>query len=101
MSDHAHLGDEYMVWVRRLLIALPFIIAAALTVLLNTVDRIHRQRITGYGFLFGIPWAWLLDRGWFENIHSRWAEVLMTLSSCGFVTLLYAGCLWLLFRGFV
>lgn len=90
-----------MVWVRRLLIALPFIIAATLTVLMNTVDRIHLQRITGYGFLFGIPWAWLLDRGWFENVHSRWAEVLMGYAVILWIpALLYSGCIWLLLRGF-
>jgi len=68
---------KHMVWMRRMFIAFPFIIAATLTVLMNTVSRGHAQRVTGYGFLFGAPWAWLLDRGWLENVHSRRAEALI------------------------
>jgi hypothetical protein len=89
-----------MVWVRRFFITVLFIIAATLTVLMNTVDRVHLQRVEAYGFLFAIPWAWLLDRGWFEDVHSRWGEALMAYAVLLWVpALLYSGCLWLLLRG--
>jgi hypothetical protein len=56
-----------MVWTKRFLLALPFVIGAVLNVLLLVADRFHlrSEHIAGYGFLFGTPWAWLLDRGWF------------------------------------
>jgi hypothetical protein len=68
-----------MVWTRRILLALPFAAAAVLTVLINFADRLHLrlERFAGYGFLFGAPWAWLLDRDWFGNVHSRWGQSLI------------------------
>jgi len=66
-----------MIWTKRILLALPFAAAAALTVLINVADRLHlrREHIAGYGFLFATPWAWLLDRGWFGDVRSRWAQL--------------------------
>ena len=57
-----------MIWARRILIGLPFAIAAILTVLMSVADRLqmHREHIAGYGFLFATRWAWLLDHDWFE-----------------------------------
>src|SRR5580700_11847665 len=90
-----------MVWMRRMFIAFPFIIAATLTVLMSTVSRVHAQRVSGYGFLFGAPWAWLLDRGWLGNVHSRWVEALIAYTLLLWIpALLYSACLWLLLRGF-
>jgi hypothetical protein len=90
-----------MRWFIRLLVALPFVIAALLTVLMASADRLHfhREHIAGYGFLFGAPWAWLLDHpGLLAHVHSR---RLMALS--GYVVILwipaalYSACAWLLF----
>ena len=90
-----------MLWLRRLVIGFPFIIAAVLTVLMNTVDRVHLHRVDAYGFLFGLPWAWLLDRGWFGFVQSRWGEIVLSyLVILWLPALLYSLCLWLSLRGF-
>jgi hypothetical protein len=62
-----------MSWTKRLLLALPFAIAAVLNAFILAVDRLHlrREHIAGYGFVFGTPWAWLLDGGWFPHTHNR------------------------------
>jgi hypothetical protein len=54
-----------MAWFRRILLAAPFAIAAVLNVLALNPDRfhLHREHVAAYGFLFGAPRAWLLDRG--------------------------------------
>ena len=71
---------KLMIWAERLLIASPFVIAAALNILIKVFDRPSStaQRIAGYGFAFGAPWAWLLDRGWFGNVHSRWLDTVIS-----------------------
>ena len=88
-------------WIKRFLLALPFAIAALLTVLKAYADQFHlyREHIAGYGFLFGAPWAWLLDHpGLLAHIHNR---RLMALS--GYVVILwipaalYSACAWLVF----
>jgi hypothetical protein len=55
-----------LTWLRRILLAVPFATATVLTFLISFADRFHlrSQRIAGYGFLFGTPWAWLLERNW-------------------------------------
>jgi len=91
-----------MNWTKRLLLALSFAIAAVLNALMLAVDRLHLQRehIAGYGFLYGAPWAWILDHGWFPNPHNRSLQALI-----GYVVILwipaalYACCIWLLFLG--
>jgi hypothetical protein len=88
-----------MIWVKRILLSLPFALAAGLTVLISFSDRLHlrAERIAGYGFAFGTPWAWLLDHDWFGNLHSRWVESLITYAVLLWVpALLYSACLWLL-----
>ena len=59
-----------MIWTKRLLLASPFVVAVALTVLMIVVDRFHlrSEHIAGFAFLFGAPWAWLLDHDWFGNL---------------------------------
>ncbi len=92
-----------MIWTKRILLALPFAAAAALTVLINVADRLHlrREHIAGYGFLFARPWACLLDRGWFGDVRSRWAQEFIAYAVILWIpALLYSGCLWLLLRGF-
>jgi hypothetical protein len=91
-----------MRWPGRLLIAMPFVVAGVLNFFSVTASRfrLHSEHLSGYGFLFAAPWAWLVDRGWFENVHSRPLEVFL-----GYVLILwipaalYSGCLWLLING--
>lgn len=95
-----------MIWVKRILLSLPLVLAAGLTVLIIFSDRFHlrSERIAGYGFAFGTPWAWLLDHDWFGNLHSRWVESLVTYAVVLWVpAVLYSAGLWLLLRvlGFV
>jgi len=90
-----------MIWTKRVLLTFPFIIAAALTILINGDDRQHAERNAGYGFLFGAPWDWLLDRGWFGHVHSRWLQTIIGYAVILWIpALLYSGCLWALFRLF-
>jgi hypothetical protein len=91
-----------MRWIRRLLIALPLAIACVLNVLMIAANRfhLHREHIAGYGFLFATPWAWLLDRGWFGNVHNRSLEALFGYAVILWIpAVLYSGCLWLLVVG--
>jgi hypothetical protein len=88
-------------WTRRLLVALPFTIAFVLTMLVELADRLQMraERVAGYGFAFGTPWAWLLDHDWFGNVHSRWLESVISYPIVLWIpAFLYAVCLWLLFR---
>jgi len=88
-----------MIWTKRLLVALPFAIAAVLTVLITASDRFHlvREHIAGYGFLFSAPWARLLDHDWFGHIHNRRLEAAIVYTTILWIpAFLYSGCLWLL-----
>jgi hypothetical protein len=60
------------------MLAVPFPIAAVLNVLMLNADRfhLHREHVAGYGFLFGTPWAWLLDRGWGPDYHHHRMQLL-------------------------
>ncbi len=54
----------------------------------------------GIGFLFGTPWAWLLDRGWVPDYHHHSMQLLFGYAIILWIpALLYSGCLWLLLRG--
>ena len=68
-----------MTWFRRAVLTVPFAIAAERTVLMLNVDRLHlhREHVAGYGFLFGTPWAWLLDRGWVPDYHHPHMQLLV------------------------
>ena len=90
-----------MSWARRGLLVLPFAVAGLLNVVVIISRPLHwrTEHVAAYFFLFGAPWAWLLDRGWVGYIHSRWGEALV-----GYAVLLwipaffYSGCLWLPMR---
>ena len=91
-----------MRWADRLLIALPFVIAGVLNVLSISASRfhLHSEDFAGYGFLFATPWAWLVDRGWFENVHSRSLELFIGYALILWIpATLYSACLWLLVVG--
>lgn len=80
---------------------LPFAGAALLNVLVCIARPPHwrTEHVAAYFFLFGAPWAWLLDRGWFGSLDSRWLQTLMGyLVILWIPALLYSGCLWLLLR---
>ena len=90
-----------LIWLKRILLAAPLAAATALTVLMSSADyfHLHAERIAGYGFLFGTPWAWLLDHDWFGNIHSRLAQSLISYAVVLWIpALLYFACLWFLLR---
>ena len=87
-----------MSWIKRLLLATPFGIAAVLNLLSLFADQLHlrRERVAGYGFLFATPWAWLLDHGWFAAVHSRWLNELLVYSLILWIpAALYSCCIWL------
>lgn len=92
-----------MIWTKRVLLTLPFAVAA----ILNALDAIarpmhwHGEHFDGYCFLFGTPWAWLLDRGWFGATHNRLLDtILAALVILWIPALLYSACIWLIFRIF-
>lgn len=91
-----------MAWLRRILLMVPFSIAAVLNVLALNADRLHlrREHVAGYGFLFATPWAWLLDRGWVPDYHRHTMQLVFGYAIILWIpALLYSGCLWLLFEG--
>ena len=88
-----------MIWAKRMLLALPPAIAGVLTVLISLADQLHLrlERVAGFGFLFGGPWAWLLDHPWFASVQSRWVQWMVEHATILWIpALLYSGCLWLL-----
>jgi len=52
-----------MAWIKHLILSLPFLIAAVLTILMASADHFHlyREHIAGCGFLFATPLG-LVDR---------------------------------------
>jgi hypothetical protein len=92
-----------LIWARRLLLALPFATATVLTILVSSARHLHLrpQHVAGVAFLFGAPWGWLLEHGWFGNGHSLWLEHLIGYAVILWVpAVLYSASLWLLLRLF-
>jgi hypothetical protein len=93
-----------MIRIRRLLLALPFAYAALFTALALASRDLHldNRYIEKHVFLFAAPWDWLIDSGLFTfHTQSRWARHFFTFFALlWFPAFLYAGCLWLFFRGF-
>src|SRR3954465_15104633 len=90
-----------MRWLRRIILALPFAIAAVLNVLGVAVDRLHlnREHTAEYVFLFMGPWGWLLDNGWLGNPQSRWLGAIVDYTLMLWIpALLYSVCFWALIR---
>ena len=90
-------------WFRRILLGVPFAIAGVLNVLMLNADRLHLrgEHVAAYGFLFGAPWAWLLDRGWIPDYHHHRTQLLFGYAIILWIpALLYSGCFWVLVRGF-
>ena len=90
-----------MIWAKRILLMLPFVVAAVLNVVVAIAPPMHwrSEHLAGYCFLFGTPWAWLLDRGWFGATNSRLLNtILAALIILWIPAFLYSGCIWLIFR---
>jgi hypothetical protein len=90
-----------MVWIKRLILSLPFLIATVLTIRMASADHFHLygEHIAGCAFLFATPWAWLIDALWFYlPFHSKSIS-----AALGYVFILwvpatlYSVSLWLLF----
>jgi hypothetical protein len=81
------------------LIASPFAVAAALNVLSLAAGRwhLHSQQIPRYGFLFAVPWAWLLDQGWPTIRQPRLEALLGYIVILWIPAALYSIFLWLVF----
>lgn len=109
-SSHLRIGGardktffrvSSVIWVRRILLLLPFVIAAVLNLLVVVARPMQwrSEHIAGYAFLFGTPWAWLTDHDWFGRMNNRWLENLITLLLILWIpAFLYSACLWLVFR---
>jgi hypothetical protein len=92
-----------MIWARRILLALPFSVAAVLTILIEFADPLHLnlERLAGYGFLFATPWGWLLDRLWTQTFHNHLMERMMGyLVILWIPAVLYSASLWVVLRVF-
>jgi len=90
-----------MTLLKRVIILLPFLIAATLTVLTAGADIAHRptEHLVGYGFIFASPWGWLIDRvAFLPRFHSYALR-----AAVGYIFILwipaalYSASLWLLF----
>jgi hypothetical protein len=90
-----------MTWRGRLVLSLPFAVAATLNVLDIIARPLHwrGEHIDGYCFLFLTPWGWLLDNGWIGSVNSKWVgEVIAYLIILWIPALLYSVSLWMVIR---
>jgi len=88
-----------MTWRSRIILGIPFVIAASLNVLDIIARPLHwrGEHIDGYCFLFLAPWSWLLDNGWIGPVNNKWLDQVIAFTIILWVpALLYSGCLWLL-----
>ena len=87
-----------MTWRVRTALILPFVIAGILNVLVIIARPLHwrTEHVAGYFFLFGTPWAWLLDRGWIGSVNNKWLDAAIVYSLILWIpAMLYSGSLWL------
>ncbi len=90
-----------IILVKRALLVFPFAVAAVLNILAILARPLGwpSHRIEIYLFLFGTPWSWLLDRGWFDGIHNKRLEIALAYAVILWIpALLYSICLWLLMK---
>jgi hypothetical protein len=87
-------------WISRLLLAVPFAVAAAFNVLMVGRLPVRLDYIARYGFAFSLPWAWLpnipdlMNR---LNVHNQWLEALgWYITLLWIPAVLYSICIWLL-----
>jgi hypothetical protein len=90
-----------MRWAKRILLPIPFVIAAALNFAMWASDHYHwqGQHVWRYGFLFGLPWARVLGEIWVPNPRSHALQVLLGYALVLWIpAALYCGCLWIVLR---
>ena len=89
-------------WTNRLLIAVPFAIAALLNAIMVGVEHLHLRLdyIARYGFVFCGPWAWLVNFADITNrlhVQNRWLAGFITYVALLWIpAVLYSVCVWLL-----
>ena len=89
-------------WANRLLVAVPFAIAALLNALMVGVEHLHLRLdyIARYGFIFSGPWAWLVNFADITNrlnVQNRWLGGFITYVALLWIpAVLYSVCVWLL-----
>ncbi len=84
---------------KRVLLLLPFAVAARLTILVSLADTLHLrgQRIAGYGFAFGAPWGWMFER--LPTLQSRfWQSIELYAVVLWFPAVMYCALFWCLLR---
>ena len=89
-------------WTNRLLVAVPFAIAALLNALMLGVEHFHLRLnyIARYGFVFSGPWFWLVSVADITNrlnVQNRWlGELIFYVDLLWIPAVLYSVCVWLL-----
>jgi len=89
-------------WTNRLLIAVPFAIAALLNALMVGVEHLHLRLgyIARYGFVFSGPWAWIVNVADITNrlnVHNRWLGGFIAYVALLWIpAVLYSLSVWLL-----
>ena len=84
-SDGGQSREVFMALLRRTVLTFPFVVAAVLTVLMNTVARVHFHRVSAYAFssrYLGLGYS-IADRSR-EYTRGGWRQLFFTLSFCGF-----------------
>ena len=85
---------------KRILLALPFGIAAILNALVQMSDLLHLrgEQVVKYCYLFCTPWIWLIDHHWAWKGQSLQLKFLMLYIALLWIpALLYSASLALLF----
>ena len=86
-------------WANRLLVAIPFGIAALLNAVMVGVEHLHLRLdyIARYGFVFSGPWVWLESIDTTNHVKNGWLrEFLDYVILLWIPAALYAICVWLL-----
>jgi hypothetical protein len=89
-------------WTNRLLVAVPFAIAALLNAVMLGVEHLHLRLayIARYGFVFPGPWVWtgnFADITNRLNVQNRWlGGFIWYVALLWIPALLYSVCVWLL-----
>ena len=88
-------------WTKRLLIAVPFAIAALLNALMVGVEHFHLRfdYIARYGFVFSWPWAWLADFADITsrlNVQNQWLRGFIFHVALLWIPAVHSVCVWLL-----
>jgi len=87
-------------WISRLLVAIPFAIAALFNALWSGSFPIHLNYIARYGFLYSWPWNWLPNVGDIinrSNVHNQLLESLGWYAALFWIpAFLYSVSIWLM-----